>query len=125
MYGPEPAAPVLALMPLLSTITPLLVTVVVSLLFAFVAGVKTLVAVTVMPLIWPLVAVGGTTATTMNLNTPPAPSAGEVVIAGPVGWPLPLSAKIWMPVMLNGPLAFTAVRPYVSVPLPVLVRVCG
>ena len=124
MYGPEPGAPLVALTALVSVTTALLVTVVVSVLVSVLVPSNTLVVVTVMALVCPAVAVPGKVPTTMNLNAALAARGPVDVIAGPVGWPLPLSAKIWTPVMLNAPV-LVVVRLKLSLPLPVFVSVCG
>ena len=68
----------------------------------------------------------GTTPEAINLNVAPEAIAPVEVMAGPVGTPEPLSAYMAMPVRLKAdPAALTAVNPKVSVPLPVLVKVCG
>ena len=126
MYGPVPAAPVATLIDLVSVTTALLVAVVVSVLDAVLVPSPALVAVTPRVFVCPAVAVAGTVPVTMNLKVAPAASAPLDVMAEPVGVPLPLSAKICTLVMLNcGLPLLAAARLNVSVPLPVLVRVCG
>ena len=92
---PAPAAgPEVALTPLVTLTTALVVTVVVSVLKVVCAGVKPLVPVTVTSFFCPEVAVFGRVAATTNLKVAPAARAPVEVIAGPVGKPDPLSKKM-------------------------------
>ena len=100
-------------------------TVVTSVFDAVTAGVKPLLPVTVMVLVLPLTAVPGRVPTTMKRNCALAASGPVLVMGGPVGWPLPLSAKICTLVIVKPAVPLTPVRPKVSIPLPVLVSVCG
>ena len=123
--GPE-----VALSDLVTLITALPVTVTRSVLTTAgavpPAGV-TSVAVIVMLSVAPLVAPPGTVPATTNWNTPLAASAPVLVIAVALsGTPSPLaSAKIWIALKPKPPATSTVARLKVSLPLPVLVSVCG